>query len=68
MVLKKYVGSSTAELYIRGRDVEEHKFILEYNFPRWSVVQELDAADLVKEAVPDAIFRIADFIRERGTW
>ena len=68
MVLKKYAGSATAELNIRGRDVEEHKFILEYNFPRWSVLQELDATDLVKEAVPDAIFRIADFIREHGTW
>ena len=68
MVLKKCVGSATAELYIRGRDVEEHKLILQYNFPRWSVVQELDAAELVKEAVPDTIFRIADFIREHGTW
>jgi hypothetical protein len=68
MVLKKQAGSSTAELYIRGRDVEEHKLILEYIFPRWSVVQELNAADLVKESVPDALFRIADFIREHGTW
>jgi hypothetical protein len=68
MVLKKQAGSSTAELYIRGRDVEEHKLILEYIFPRWSVVQELNAADLVKESVPDALFRIADFLREHGTW
>lgn len=68
MVLKKSVGSATAELYIRGRDVEERKFILEYKFPRWSIVQELDASELVKETVPDALYRLADFIREHGTW
>lgn len=68
MVLKKQAGSSMAELYIRGRDVEERKLILEYNFPRWSVVQEFNRADMMKASVPDAIFRIADFIRKHGTW
>lgn len=68
MVLKKSEGSSTAELFIRGRDVEDRKLILEYSYPKWSVVQELGEAELKRESVPEVIFRIADFIRVNGTW
>ena len=68
MVLKKPDGSSTAELYIRGRDVEERKFILEFNHPRWKVVQEFGAAEVRREQIPNVIFRIEGFIKEIGSW
>lgn len=68
IVLRKQEGSSTTELLIRGRDVEERKLILEYNFPRWSVVQEFGEAEMKRDSVPDALYNIADFIRKYGTW
>ena len=40
IVLKRTEGSMTAEMFIRGRDVEERKFMLEYAFPRWKVLDE----------------------------
>ena len=68
MVLKKPEGSCTAVLYVRGRDIEERKLILEFRFPRWNVLEELGAYELEKEQIPPALFKIADFIRERGPW
>ena len=68
MVLKKPEGSRTAELYIRGRDVEERKFILEYEHPRWKVVQEFGATEVRREQIPNVIFRIEGFIKEIGSW
>lgn len=40
IVLKRTEGSMTAEMFVRGRDVEERKFMLEYAFPRWKVLDE----------------------------
>ena len=68
MVLRKLEGSSTAELYIRGRDVEERKFILEFNHPRWTVAKEFGAAEVRREQIPNVIFRIEGFIKEIGSW
>lgn len=68
MVLKKPDGSSTAELYIRGRDVEERKFILEYEHPRWKVIQEFGATEVRREQIPNVILRIKGFIKEIGSW
>ena len=68
MVLKKQEGSRTAELYIRGRDIEEKKFILEYEYPRWLIIEELGARDLAKESIPDALSRIAHLVKEIGSW
>ena len=68
MVLKKPEGSRTAELYIRGRDIEEKKFILEYEYPRWLIIEELGARELAKESIPDALSRIAHLVRDIGSW
>jgi len=68
MVLKKPEGSSTAELYIRGRDIEERKLILEYKHPRWTVVQDMSPSEIKKERVPEIIYRIKRFIKKIGSW
>ena len=68
MVLKKPEGSRTAELYVRGRDIEERKFILEFCFPRWNVLEEVRSYELEQEKVPHALLKIADFVRVNGSW
>ena len=68
MVLKKPEGSRTAELYIRGRDIEEKKFILEYEYPRWLIIEEFGARELAKETMPDALSRIAHLVKRIGSW
>lgn len=68
MVLKKPEGSRTAELYIRGRDVEEKKFILEFEHPRWKVVDEIGANELAKQSAPEVLHKIAWLVKESGSW
>jgi len=68
MVLKKPEGSLTAELYIRGRDVEEKKFILEFEHPRWKVVDEIGANELAEQSVPEVLHQIAWLVKESGRW
>jgi hypothetical protein len=68
MVLKKPEGSRTAELYIRGRDIEEKKFILEYEYPRWLIIEELGARELAEESIPNALYRITHLIKDVGAW
>ena len=68
IVLKRTKSSMTAEMFIRGRDVEERKFILEYDFPRWKVLDEKRSFEIEKEKIPDALYRIADFVRQQGSW
>ncbi len=68
MILRKPEGSNTAELLVRGRDIEERKLILEYDFPRWKVIEDKSSADIAKEKVPAALYRIAEFVRDIGSW
>ena len=68
MVLKKPEGSRTAELYVRGRDIEERKLILEFCFPRWNVLEEIRSYELEQERIPPALLKIADFVRVNGSW
>ena len=68
MVLKKPEGSRTAELYIRGRDVEEKKFILEFEHPRWKVIDEIGANELAEQSVPGVLYQIAWLVKEYGKW
>ena len=68
IVLKRTEGSMTAEMFIRGRDVEERKFMLEYAFPRWKILDEKRSFEIEKEKIPDALYRIADFITQERSW
>lgn len=68
IVLKRAEGMKTAVMHLRGRDIEEHKLVLEYNFPRWKILEDVSADELAREKIPEALFHIADFIRERGSW
>ena len=68
IVMKRTGGSMTAEMFIRGRDVEERKFMLEYAFPRWKVLDEKRSFEIEKEKIPDALYRIVEFIRQQVTW
>ena len=68
IVLKRSESSSTAEMFIRGRDIEERKLILEFSQLRWHVLEEKRAAELEKEKIPDALYKVADFIKQQGSW
>lgn len=68
IVLKRREGSTTAEMYVRGRDVEERKLILEFADLRWHMLEEKSAAEIEKEKIPEVLYKVADFIRQEGSW
>ena len=68
IVLKRREGSTTAEMYVRGRDVEERKLILEFVDLRWHMLEEKSAAEIEKEKIPEVLYKVADFIKQEGSW
>lgn len=68
IVLKRREGSTTAEMFVRGRDIEERKLILEFADLRWNVLEDKSASELEKEKIPDVLFKIAGLVRERRSW
>lgn len=55
-----------ATLSITGRDVEEKKLKMRMQGVKWEITEELDAADLKKERIPDFLFRVVDYLLEHG--
>lgn len=53
-----------ATLSITGRDVEEKKLKMRMQGVKWEITEELDAADLKKERIPDFVFRVVDYLLE----
>ena len=68
IVLKRPEGSTGAEMLIRGRDLPEKKLILDFVFPRWTVIEEKNAEDIAKDRIPDVLFRIRDHVLEHRVW
>ncbi|MBR0374514.1 MAG: AAA family ATPase [Mogibacterium sp.] len=68
MVLKYPAGSRTAELYVRGRDVPEKKLLLDFDYPRWTLLEEQDAVAMVREQIPETMYMIRDFVLANGSW
>ena len=56
-----------ATLSITGRDVEERKLKMQMRGVRWEITEELSAADLRKERIPDFVYQVADFLFEHST-
>ena len=55
-----------ATLSITGRDVEERKLKMQMRGVRWEITEELSAADLRKERIPDFVYQVADFLFEHS--
>lgn len=67
MVLRKEDRfGDNATLSITGRDVEEKKLKMKIQGVKWGITEELDAAALRKEKIPDFVFRVADILLQQG--
>lgn len=65
MILRKEDRfGDNATLCITGRDVEEKKLKMQMCGVKWEITEELSAADLRKERIPDFVFKVVDFLFE----
>ena len=69
-ILTRNRTSDTGTLLATGRDIQYQELTLRFNPSQhiWEFVERKDSDELQAEAVPDFLFALVDFIRERTFW
>ena len=60
--------SDCATLYVSGRDVEQQELSLKFENTVWQLMESKGQAELLKEAIPNFVFRVAAFMEGKSTW
>ena len=68
LLLKKDRRQTHGELSAIGRDSPQWRMILELENVRWKLIKEETEQEIAQEEIPEVLYRITDFIRERGEW
>ncbi|WP_435302774.1 AAA family ATPase [Faecalibaculum rodentium] len=61
-------ASNAAKLYVTGRDTPYQEFTLRFRDCSWELVERKEQEQLAKEAIPDILFRIVNFMQDKGEW
>ena len=67
-ILKRRRGEETATLLVNGRDVEYQQFTLRFENQVWQMVEHKDSAELHREEIPQFLFRLVDFLKDKSEW
>lgn len=65
---KENRASDTARLYVTGRDTPYQEFVLRFRDCSWELVERKTQEQLAKEAIPDVLFRLVEFMQDKGEW
>ena len=65
---KEKRASDTAKLYVTGRDTPYQEFTLRFHDCSWELVERKEQEQLAEEAIPDVLFRLVDFMRDKEEW
>ena len=65
---KEKRASDAAKLYVTGRDTPYQEFTLRFRDCSWELVERKEQEQLAKEAIPDVLFRLVDFMQGREEW
>ena len=65
---KEKRASDTAKLYVTGRDTPYQEYTLRFRDCRWELVERKTQEQLAKETIPDVLFRLVDFMRDKEKW
>lgn len=61
-------ASDTARLYVTGRDTPYQEFVLRFRDCSWELVERKTQEQLAKEAIPNVLFRLVDFMQDKERW
>lgn len=67
-LLQRQRMSDTARLLVTGRDMDSCTLHLQTRDCIWQLLEEESAEEQVRKAVPDYLWRAADFIQCTGSW
>lgn len=65
---KENRASDTAKLYVTGRDTPYQEFVLRFRDCSWELVERKTQEQLAKEAIPNVLFRVVDFMQDKVEW
>ena len=65
---KESRASDTAKLYVTGRDTPYQEFILRFCNCSWELVERKTQEQLAKEAIPQVLFRVVEFMQDKTKW
>lgn len=65
---KENRASDTAKLYVTGRDTPYQEFILRFRDCSWELVERKTQEQLAKEAIPQVLFRVVEFMQDKTKW
>ena len=68
IILKRKRGEDTATLLVNGRDVEYQQFTLRFENNIWQLIERKDSAELHREEIPQFLFRLMDFLKDKPEW
>lgn len=68
LLLKKDRRQTHGELSAIGRDSPQWRMTLEFEKVRWKLINEETEQEIAQEEIPEVLYRIMNFIRERGEW
>ncbi len=68
LFLDRKTGCTEGSLFVIPRDAAEYKVNLQFKDTVWSMVSIESAEEVFEKSVPDVLKRIADFVKEKGTW
>ncbi len=57
-----------ARLYVTGRDTPYQEFVLRFHDCTWELVERKTQEQLAKEAIPNVLFRVVDFMQDKERW
>ena len=68
LVLEKRRTQVEGELLSVGRDCPQFKMIIRFEELRWKLLETISEEELVKEEIPDVLYKIAEYIKGAGSW
>ena len=68
LILKKERTRINGELLSVGRDSPQWKMKMNFENYRWHVLEIETEEEMAKKEIPEILYRIADMIREAGSW
>jgi len=57
-----------ARLYVTGRDTPYQEFVLRFHDCTWELVEWKTQEQLAREAIPNVLFRVVDFMQDKTEW
>lgn len=61
-------ASDNAKLYVTGRDTPYQEYRLRFKDCVWELLEKKTQEQLAREAIPNVLFRVVEFMQDKAEW